>query len=78
MAKQTINNGDQLLDVRTKMNENFDELYDDKLTPAEVTEIRAILQHWEVDSNGHLLPKTHLSQDLGKSTQKVRDIYYDN
>ena len=77
MAKQTINNGDQLLSVRNKMNENFDELYTDKLTSAELTALRLILQHWEVDSNGNLLPKTDITQDIGNANNRVNDIYYD-
>ena len=85
MAKQIINNGETLGVVRGKINDNADELYTSveslsatSFTAAEVTAIRAILQHWEVNSNGHLLPKTNLSQDLGNAENKVRYIFYDN
>ena len=77
MAKQTINNGDQLLSVRTKINENFDEVYTDKLTSTEVATLRAFLQHWTVDTNGNLLPVTTASVDIGSANKKVRDIYED-
>ena len=77
MAKQTINNGDQLLSVRTKINENFDEVYTDKLTPTEVATLRTFLQYWTVDANGNLLPVTNASVDIGAADKKVRDFYED-
>jgi hypothetical protein len=77
MAKQTINNGDQLLSVRTKINENFDEVYTDKLTPTEVATLRTFLQYWTVDANGNLLPVTTASVDIGAADKKVRDIFED-
>ncbi len=30
---------------------------------------------WEINNNGHLLPKTNNTFDIGSATQKVRDIY---
>ena len=33
------------------------------------------LADWTEDSNGHLLPDTNDSQDIGNASQKVRDLY---
>jgi len=33
------------------------------------------LDDWSEDSNGHLLPDTNDSQDIGNASQKVRDLY---
>ena len=39
MAKQVINNGESGLVVRTKLNENFTELYDDKANTADLATV---------------------------------------
>lgn len=39
MSRQTISNGERYLNVRTKINENFEELYDDKLSASEKTDL---------------------------------------
>lgn len=82
MAKQTINNGDQLSTVRSSLNSNFDELYtatDDlsgnSLTSTELATLRNFCDNWDVTSDGHLIPKTNAASDFGSAEYKVRHLF---
>lgn len=45
------------------------------LTGAEASQVKRFLQHWEIASNGSLIPKAHNAADIGNAERKVRDIY---
>ena len=51
-------------------------LKSDKTTTYTKTEVdSAVLSNWTEDANGHILPNTNDTHDIGSSTLKVRDIY---
>jgi len=51
-------------------------LKSDKTTTYTKTEVdSAVLSSWTEDANGHILPNTNDTHDIGSSTLKVRDIY---
>ena len=45
------------------------------LTSAQVEELEAFLEHWDVTTQGHLIPATHQGQDVGEANNKVRHIF---
>jgi len=53
------------------------------LSADEIAQIKLFLQHWKIDSNGHLLPKEPYSGgygstggvDLGSAEHKVRHVF---
>ena len=45
------------------------------LTSAELTELRNFLTMWNITADGHLLPVTNDTVDIGSADAKVRDIY---
>ena len=48
----------------------------DQSTTYTKTEVdSAVLSNWTEDANGHILPNTNDTYDIGSSTLKVRDIY---
>lgn len=68
--------------VRTDLNNNFDELYTQSsdlsataLTAAELTTLRNFTNNWNVTSDGHLIPKSNAASDLGNAEYKVRHLF---
>ena len=45
------------------------------LTSAQTEELQDFLEHWDITTQGHLLPATHSQQDVGDAENKVRHLY---
>jgi hypothetical protein len=45
------------------------------LTSAQVEELQLFAEHWDITTQGHLLPATGSQQDVGNANDKVRNLY---
>lgn len=45
---------------------------------AELKQLRLFLEHWEITSQGHLVPRTNANVDLGTAEKKVRHLFLSN
>lgn len=45
------------------------------MNSSHVQQLSLLLQHWEINNFGSLLPKNSASVDLGSAEQKVRHLF---